>query len=153
MADRNLTIRYGFDRGADEFLIEDLAIICEEAGRLRRHPASDAHPRRVPSGKHHSLTRQAESLKMPPVRLHPYTPWIISVGAVICGVDGLFMVLRIPNRTWGDWVAYVGGMILAGALIGFLVALLTAICSKYFWLPSRSSQSVLRNSKKKIFRK
>ena len=90
---------------------------------------------------------------MLPVRLHPYTPWIISVGAVIFGIDGLFMVLKIPNRTWGDWVAYVGGMIFIGIVVGFLVSLLMAICLKYFWFPSRSSQSVLRNSKKKIFRK
>jgi hypothetical protein len=29
---QNLTIRYGFDRGADESPMEDLAIILEEAG-------------------------------------------------------------------------------------------------------------------------
>ena len=146
-------MRYGFDRGGDEFPIDDLAIICEGAGRLRRYPASEAHPRRVPSGKHHSLTRRVEPLKMPPVRLHPYTPWIISVGAVICGVDGFFTAMRTHDRTWIDWVVTLGGMIFIGIVVGFLVSLLMAICSKYSWLPYRSSQSVLRSSKKKIFRK
>jgi len=89
---------------------------------------------------------------MLPVRLHPYTPWIISVGAVIFGVDGVFTALRTHDRTWVDWVVPLGGMILAGAVIGFLVALVMTICFKYFWFPSAPSRS-LRNPRKKIFRK
>jgi len=86
------------------------------------------------------------------VGLHPYTPWIISVGAVIFGIDGLFMVLRIPNRTWGDWGAYFGGMILFGLLAGLLAAVLLTLISKFFWLPSWPSRSLGRR-RKKIFRK
>jgi len=89
---------------------------------------------------------------MPPVRLHPYTPWIITVGAVICGVDGFFTVMRTHDRTWIDWVVTLGGMILVGAVIGFLVALVITICLKYLWFPSAPSRS-LRNPRKKIFRK
>jgi len=83
------------------------------------------------------------------VGLHPYTPWIISVGAVIFGIDGLFMVLRIPNRTWGDWGAYVGGMILFCLLAGLLAAVLLTLISKFFWLPSWPSRSLGRRRKKK----
>src|SRR5512139_1281442 len=56
--------------------------------------------------------------------------------------------MRTHDRTWSDWVVTLAGMILAGAVIGFLVALVMTICFKYLWFPSAPSRS-LKNPRKK----
>ena len=65
------------------------------------------------------------------MKLHPRTPWIISVAAVVLGSFGLFLVLKIPHRTWFDWYVHVGGLILIGVLFGFCIGFL----ARYLWLP------------------
>jgi len=78
------------------------------------------------------------------MKLHPRTPWIISVAAVVFGSFGLFMVLKIPHRTWFDWYVHIGGLILIGVLFGFCIGFL----ARYLWLPSLSSRSLGRRRTK-----
>ena len=76
------------------------------------------------------------------MKLHKNTWGMVSVGAVMFGFNGLAAILKLPTRTLEHWIVTFGGMIIAGLLFGFVIALLVTgfqyLLSRLSWKADRS---------------